>query len=325
MAFIGFDTSNYTTSVAAFFPEENKVIQFKKLLPVKSGEKGLRQSDAVFHHTVALSSLFSRLCKSESFSIEGVCASISPRLCEESYMPCFLVGKNTASCVASALDVPFFQTSHQHGHILAALYDTGKLSLLNDKFIAFHVSGGTTEALLVSPDEKEIFSCKKIAGSLDLKAGQAVDRVGLMLGLDFPCGSELDKLACASKAKFKIHPTLKDENCCLSGVENLCKKMIDQGRSKEDVARFCIEYICITLEKMTDRLFEKYGRLPLLFSGGVMSNSIISKRLGKKYGAYFASPAFSSDNAAGIAVMCALKSGRPMPAQKNEEKQCHQL
>ncbi len=307
MAYLGFDTSNYTTSVALYLGEENRIVHRKKLLPVKSGEKGLRQSDAVFHHTNALHVLTEELFRETDEKIEAVCASAFPRLAEGSYMPCFLVGKNTASCVSSVLGVPFYETSHQHGHILAALYSAGRLDLIGQRFIAFHLSGGTTEALLVEPDENEIFSCKIVASSLDLKAGQVVDRAGLMLGLNFPCGAELDALSRKSEKTFKIKPTVIDGNCSLSGIENKCKKMVADGEKKEDIAKFCIEYISATLEKMTDLLLEKYGEIPLLYAGGVMSNSHIKEKFQKKYGGIFATPEFSSDNASGVAIMGYLK------------------
>lgn len=314
MAYLGFDTSNYTTSVAVYIPEENRILHEKKLLPVKSGERGLRQSDAVFHHTCALHTLFSSLSSKEKFSFDAVCASVIPRSVEGSYMPCFLVGDNTASCVANALGVPYYKTSHQHGHILAALYSAGRLDLAQKKFIAFHLSGGTTEAVMIEPDEEEIIKCTLIASSLDLKAGQAIDRVGVMLGMDFPCGAMLDKISLKSDKTFKIKPTLIDGNCSLSGVENKCKKMLSDGEKAEDIAKFCISYISASLEMMTDLLLEKYGNLPLVYAGGVMSNSLIKERFTNKYGAIFAKPEFSADNAAGVAVMAYLKS------RKNEEK-----
>ncbi len=308
MAYIGFDTSNYTTSAAIFYPESGKIIQRKMILPVKEGEKGLRQSDAVFHHTVQLHQIFGELFENNSEPVEAVCASAFPRLAEGSYMPCFLVGKNTASCVASALKVPFYTTSHQHGHILAALYSADKLNLIEKPFIAFHVSGGTTEAVLAQPSESDIFSCRLVSKSLDLKAGQAIDRTGLMLGLKFPCGPELEKLALKSGASFHIKPSIKDGDCSLSGVENKCKAMLESGRCKEDIALFCIEYISASLEAMTDALLSCHNGLPLVYTGGVMSNSIISKRFVSKYNAIFAPPEFSSDNAAGVAVAAYLKN-----------------
>lgn len=303
MAYLGFDTSNYTTSVAAFFPKEERVIQEKLLLPVKPGEKGLRQSDAVFHHTVQLKPVFEKLMKTEAFSVDGVCASVKPCLREESYMPCFLVGRTAACCAALSANAPFFETAHQHGHIVAALFGAGRLDLLKKEFIAFHLSGGTTEALLVAPDEEEIISVQKIASSLDLKAGQAVDRVGLMLGLSFPCGKELEKLALSGDKKYKIKPSMKELDCSLSGIENKAKKLLESGETKENVALFCIESVSAALEGMTRRIIEKYGNLPLVYSGGVMSNSIIRERFKEKYNAVFAKPEFSCDNAAGVAII----------------------
>lgn len=310
MAYLGFDTSNYTTSVAAYFPDEGRVIQEKLLLPVKSGEKGLRQSDAVFHHTVQLKKVFKKLMDGRNIHVDGVCASAKPCLRDDSYMPCFLVGRTAASCAALSANAPFFETAHQHGHIVAALFSVGRLDLLKEKFVAFHLSGGTTEALLVSPDENEIISAEKIAGTLDLKAGQAVDRVGLMLGLRFPCGKELEKLAFQSEKKFKIKPSMKDLDCSLSGIENKAKKFIEQGEKREDIALFCIESVAAALDEMTKRILEQYGNLPLVYSGGVMSNTIISERFKEKYNAVFAKPEFSCDNAAGVAIIGFLKGKR---------------
>lgn len=307
MAYLGFDTSNYTTSAALFFPEENRVVQKKLLLPVKKGERGLRQSDAVFHHTVQLSGVFSELMKECDAEIEGVCASVKPCPFEKSYMPCFLVGKNSGICSALTAGIPFFETTHQHGHIAAALFGAGRLDLLKKRFLAFHLSGGTTQALLVEPNNEEIFSPVEVASSLDLKAGQAVDRVGLLLGLNFPCGAQLDLLAQKSEKQFKIKPSMKGANCSLSGVENKCKAMIERGEEPCDVARFCIEYISASLEAMTQELLNEFGNLPTVFSGGVMSNSIISSRFKEKYGAIFSKPEFSCDNAAGVAVIGRLK------------------
>ncbi len=310
MAYIGFDTSNYTTSVAAYFPEENRIAHRKMLLPVVEGARGLRQSDAVFHHTVQLCKVHDELFSSEKITVDAVGASAFPRMAEGSYMPCFLVGMNTGKILAKTEDVHFHTTSHQNGHILAALYACGKLELIKEKFIAFHFSGGTTEALLVEPDEKEVIKCTLIAQSTDLKAGQAIDRVGVMMGLKFPCGAELDRLSLESTAHFKIKPSAKGADISLSGVENKCRKMLDNGECNEDVARYCIEYICASAEKMTEEIISRYGKLPLVYSGGVMSNTIIRTRFEEKFSGYFAPAEFSSDNAAGVAILTYLKEQR---------------
>ncbi len=301
--YLGIDTSNYTTSCAIFDSEKGSVTHLKKLLPVKAGELGLRQSDAVFHHTVQLPELLKELFKGFDGKISAVGVSDAPLRQEGSYMPCFLAGVSAAAAVSAAADIPLYKYSHQQGHLMAAIYSSKRQELYGSEFLAFHVSGGTTQLLLVSGR----LDAKLIASSSDLKAGQAVDRVGVMLGFPFPAGRYVDELARKSDKKYKINIKLKDGNCSLSGVENKCKKMFDEGESPEDICRFCIDYILTALYKTALWAREKYGDLPILFSGGVMSNSIIKKELTESLGAYFAEPEFSSDNAAGIAILASEK------------------
>lgn len=301
--FLGIDTSNYTTSTAIFDSNTGEMLQQKKLLPVKEGQLGLRQSDAVFHHTAQLHSLYCELVKNIDMSkINAVGVSTRPRPIEGSYMPCFLVGENTAKIISATLKKPLYSFSHQEGHISSALFSAKRDDLFDKKFIAFHISGGTTESVFAN-GSGDGFSLDLIAKTLDLNAGQAIDRVGLMLGLKFPCGKELENLALKNTEKISVKPTLKEFNCCLSGVENKCKQMLEKGETKEKISAFCIEYIRITLEKMTKKLLSEYGNLPVLFAGGVMSNSIIRKDFEKRFGAIFAEPQFSTDNSAGIAYL----------------------
>ncbi len=307
--YIGFDTSNYTTSVAAFDGET--IIQRKKLLEVKKGEKGLRQSEAVFQHTVNLPHLISALQEDiiKGFLLSGVGVSNKPRNVEGSYMPCFLVGEAAAkACAFGRCGV--YKTSHQIGHILAALYSCKSLDLINEPFLAFHLSGGTTEALIVKPDDKELLKAEIIAKSLDLKAGQAIDRAGVMLGLKFPCGAELDKLSALSDKKFKINPTLKGLDCSLSGIENKANKMLAEDESKENISAFVIESICAAIEKMLEGIIKEFGNLPVVFSGGVSSNSRLREIISHKYNSYFAEPQFSCDNAAGTAIFAYLSQNK---------------
>ena len=304
--FLGFDTSNYTTSLA-LFDGKKIVLNSKKLLQVKKGERGLRQSDALFQHIVNLPQLVDGV-EIDFGKISAVGVSTRPRNIDGSYMPCFLAGVNSAVAVSRFCNTPLYKTSHQVGHILSALYSTNRLDLVNDRFIAFHISGGTTEALLVEPHNDEIIKATVIAQSSDLKAGQAIDRAGVMMGFDFPCGRELDRLSLKSNAEFKHKISINGLDCSLSGVENKAKAMLEKGESKEDISKFVITYICDTVDKMTKLLLDKYGDLPIVFAGGVMSNSIINEKISNKYSAYFAKPEFSCDNACGIAIYAYLKS-----------------
>lgn len=297
--FLGIDTSNYTTSLALYNSDSKSDISVRKLLPVKEGELGIRQSDAVFHHNRQLPELFRELMDKNNVAITAIGVSEKPRPIEGSYMPCFTVGTGYANVLGKALSVPVYTFTHQHGHIVSALYSVGMLDLIGKPFITFHISGGTTEALLVDKD----FNITLVAKTLDLNAGQAVDRVGLMLGCKFPCGKELEQIALKYDGKIKVHPTIKDGNCCLSGLENICKNMLNKGESKEKTAYFCLRYIEETLYKMAISLKEKYGNLPIIFAGGVMSNIIISKSMKSRLDCIFAKPEYSTDNGVGIACL----------------------
>lgn len=305
---LGIDTSNYTTSCALYDASSARVVQRKKLLPVKEGELGLRQSDAVFHHVRQLPELIELVRGDIDGDVCAVGVSVRPRPVEGSYMPCFEVGKGAGAQLAAFLGVPIYEFSHQEGHIRAAMFSAGCEAELGDRFIAFHVSGGTTEAVLVTRRGCG-FDAEYIAGSLDLKAGQAIDRVAGMLSLPFPGGVHLEKLAAGCDEKIKCRPAMKGLNCCLSGVENICRSKLDAGAPHEYVAALCLEYVRASLAEMTVRILGEYGQLPLLYAGGVMSNSIIRSDFEQRFGGHFAAPEYSCDNAAGIALLAADAHG----------------
>lgn len=306
MLCLGIDTSNYTTSAALYDSESNSLMKAGRLLSVKSGELGLRQSDAVFQHTINLPDIIKSVLPDNNVNINCVGVSVSPRDEEGSYMPCFMTGKGSAEMIAAVTGARLKYFSHQAGHIAAALYSADAMALLEKEFIAFHVSGGTTEAVRVFPDKDKIIKTQLVAKSLDLKAGQAIDRTGNLLGLPFPAGPELDKLSLLSERNYKIKPFMKDGNCSVSGLQNKCEKMKNDGEKDCDIAKYCIDYISQVLFEMTTALLEKYPDSPLVYSGGVMSNTLIRRRFSEEFGAVFAASGFSSDNAAGIAVLASL-------------------
>lgn len=236
-------------------------------------------------------------------------------------MPCFLVGKTVALAIGASLHVPVYQTSHQLGHIAAALFNTGNLHLLGQEFLAFHFSGGTTECVRVSTNAQNALCTELLLSSTDLKAGQAIARVGGKMGLAFPAGPQLEELALKSTRTYKIRPSMQEGNPSLSGLENQCEKRLKQGESHEDVALYCIRYIEQVVQQMTLTLKERFGALPVVYSGGVMSNSIIQKGIKERFeNVYFASPDFSSDNAAGVSILGAWQHSGAM---KKDECLCN--
>ena len=303
--YLGIDTSNYTTSIAACDEDGVVIANIKKMLEVKEGERGLRQSDAVFSHVKNFSSLANevreKLCE---FEIAAVGVSTRPRDVEGSYMPCFLSGKAVAEMLAATHNVPISYFSHQAGHIMAALYSSGAYDeLSNQPFVAFHVSGGTTEALYVKPNSHS-FDVEIIADTADISAGQAIDRAGVMMGLKFPCGKELEILANEYKGKLpKAKICVKDGKCNLSGLENMAKKLYDDCADKSLVSAYVLDFVAQTLVALTEQIRDKYPDIPIVYAGGVMSNKLLQSKLSSFEKTFFAEPVFSTDNAAGIALL----------------------
>ncbi len=309
--YIGLDTSNYTTSAAAFDAATGALWQVKQLLPVKAGELGLRQSDAVFHHVKQLPTLVEQLFAEVGtvLSPDAFGVSDRPMEAEGSYMPCFLAGEGMARALAAVAGKPLYRFTHHQGDVMAALYGAERLSLRHKPFLAFHVSGGTTEALLVKPHTETVLSCTSVARSLDLKAGQLIDRVGGLLGLPFPAGPALDELSQKADTARLPKPSMEGACCHLSGVENQCRRMLADGAEPAEVARFCLLSIESALVCMTEHLLAQYGDLPVVYAGGVMSNTLLRAALQERFNGIFAPPKFSADNAAGIAVLTALRAG----------------
>ena len=305
---VGFDTSNYTTSVAVCTLDGKIVANIKRPLPVGEGACGLRQSDAVFAHVKNLPSACEELRDVvRGARIVGVGVSRSPRQAEGSYMPCFLTGVAAAKSFAAAADAPISFFSHQDGHIRAAVYSCGaeEMLLKSDSFAAFHVSGGTTEILHVVPSS-DGFAVTLVGETADLNMGQLIDRTGVMMGLSFPCGRELEQLAAQYEGEIpQIKTCVRDCRCNLSGLQNLAEKLWKESGDAKLVSAYVLRSAAKTLEKMTAQLDAKHGRLPIVYAGGVMSNRYLQSVLSKRKDTYFAEPAFSADNAAGIALLCA--------------------
>ncbi|MBQ8392687.1 MAG: peptidase M22 [Clostridia bacterium] len=302
--FVGVDTSNYTTSVAICDYEGNILHNFKMLLPVKNGERGLRQSDAVFAHIKNLQKISDLIRDNlKDYEIVAIGYSAFPRDVEGSYMPCFLVGESVAKMVAALNNIPIFHFSHQAGHIRSAVYSSGVV-IENEDFIAFHVSGGTTEVVKVTPNGS-YYGIDIVGGSNDLHAGQAIDRIGVYMGMDFPCGKEMESYAKNNTKKIpQANISVKDFSCNLSGLENLAIKLYESTMDKELTCAFVFDFLGKVLEKITSNIRKEYSTQKIVYGGGVLSNSIIKNRLNNKFSdVYFAEPQFSSDNASGTALL----------------------
>lgn len=299
MLTVGFDTSNYTTSIAWFDGEGGE--NCSRLLPVRQGELGLRQSDALFAHIKSLPDLSGRLFSHlDVAEIRAVGVSTRPRAVEGSYMPCFLAGIAQAKLLSDALHVPMLEFSHQQGHVAASLWSAGHLELMEQPHLAWHLSGGTTELLLVEPEGKAV-RCTRIGGTTDISAGQLIDRTGQLLELPFPAGKHLDALSRSAKETDLFRVKCPGLEFSLSGVQNKVQQYHASHRP-EETAAYTLRCAIEAVRQATANARKAYPGLPVVFSGGVASNSLLRETMAP-FDPIFAQPQYSTDNAMGIAVL----------------------
>lgn len=306
---LGIDTSNYTTSVALMYDDGELIANIKRPLKVNDGERGLRQSDAVFAHIKNMPSAMEEAREYlEGRSPSAIGVSARPRNVDGSYMPCFLSGVAVAEGIAASLGAPLYKFSHQCGHVMAALYSSDSEELMKDRFAAFHISGGTTELLIVKGSETG-FDAELVGGTKDLNAGQIIDRIGVFLGMPFPAGPHLERAALEYSGKIPSRKvSVEGTYANLSGLENMAHKLYEDTGDTAKVAAFVFEYLGNAIVKMCEGLIEKYGNMPFVFAGGVMCNSIIKAKLKSHFDAHFAEPMMSADNAVGIAELTRHRS-----------------
>lgn len=321
-AVLGFDTSCYTTSVALAGERGEVLASRRRLLTVEAGEHGLRQSEALFQHVRRLPRLVEELMRdAPNAEIAAVCASTRPRDKQESYMPVFLAGEGQARAAAAMLRVPFYAFSHQQGHVRAAAVDSGIDA--SEPFLALHLSGGTTEVLLCNQGELTL-----LGGSLDLHAGQLVDRIGVRMGLPFPAGPELEKLAAAGKAQGRIGASVRGVDCCLAGAENKAERLLEEGLPREDAAAEVYDLLARTFLRQIAAACEQTRCRQALLAGGVASSALLrhlmqerAKKLRLPCTLRFARPELSGDNAVGVALLGA----QALAAGEKGEGSCQPL
>lgn len=295
---LGLDTSNYTTSAAVFDGTGGK--NCGRLLEVPEGALGLRQSDALFQHVKRLPDMFAALRREGVLKdLAAVGASTRPRAVEGSYMPCFLPGETVGRCLADALGIPFFSCAHQEGHIAAAAWSAGRLDLLDQPHLAWHLSGGTTELLYVEPQGSGV-KAVCVGGTSDISAGQLIDRTGKLLSLEFPAGKALDALTegCGQGQYFRVK--LKNLTFSLSGVENQVKALVERGEEPQYIACYVLDTVAGAVQTATRAAWERWPGLPVLCSGGVASSRRLRRWMDS---AFFAAPEYSTDNAMGVAIL----------------------
>lgn len=297
---LGIDTSCYTTSIALIGVDGMLQSDHRQVLQVKPGERGLQQSAAIFQHLGNIPRLL-ETCQIPP--LVAVAAATVPRPVSGSYLPVFKVAASFGESIARLAGVPFIETSHQEGHIRAGLYEQ---PFRDGPFLAWHISGGTTELLYVTPEEAG-YTIEKIGGSSDLQAGQFVDRVGVALGTSFPAGPHLEKMAVTSHTNQSLPVVTDGLTLSFSGPESAAQRLIGSV-PPADLARQVYHCIGRSLLAVTLKAAEQYRVNQVLMVGGVASSRLIKEYLtesGSNRGIrfVFAKPELASDNAVGVGLI----------------------
>lgn len=301
---LGVDTSNYMTSVALVSLAGEVLSDRRKLLPVPSGAVGLRQSDALFLHIKQWPEVLAGI-PLQGKDLKAVAVSVSPRPRPDSYMPVFLTGQSFAFSLAHGAGAPLYTFSHQEGHLRAALSSYHPQP--STDFLAVQVSGGTTDVLYVSPRAAGGYTTRLLAESVDLHAGQFIDRVGVAMGAEFPCGMFLDELAQSLSGAPYIFPSaVKDGAISFAGPATAALRALERGVPREAVAAGVFRCIANSLLKALGRSCKEYPVSTVVLCGGVAANTHIRTRLAERMlGIEFLAAPFglAGDNAVGTALL----------------------
>ncbi|NMA92232.1 MAG: O-sialoglycoprotein endopeptidase [Firmicutes bacterium] len=303
MYVLAFDTSAYTSSLALVDEEERLLWEGRRILTVDLGRLGLRQSEAVFAHIKNLAPLWEAGAKRLGRGkLAAVAAATQPRPIEDSYMPVFKVGQAFGTFIAQTMDLPFISTSHQEGHIMAGLWSAG---LPPGRYLVAHLSGGTTELLTVTENPPGHLRIRIIGGSLDLHAGQFVDRLGVAMGFQFPAGKALEELAGSASGVLKLPVAVTGTQISFSGPASQAERYLQQGCCYRELARAVEICLADSLARVLEAVPNLSSFQGLLLVGGVASNRFIQQRLKERFNVLPVSGAaagFSGDNAVGVAV-----------------------
>lgn len=306
--FMGLDTSAYTTSLAIVDSAETLIYDQRIQLPVKEGELGLRQSNAVFEHLANMPNLYPKeLEYCREGNLKALAVSTRPRPVPGSYMPVFKVGESFGRFLAQTAGLIFLPSTHQEGHIMAGLWSAKQAP---GPYLVIHLSGGTTELLAVKETKPGSLEIKLVGESEDLNAGQFIDRLGKIMELPFPSGPALEKLALnCGEESINLPVAVKDNKISFSGPASHAERLLKKGCDKEKIARAIEECIAVSLARAISNIQGSLDHFKAILAvGGVTANQQVRKRLKEELGdleVLYAPPELSTDNAVGLAVQAA--------------------
>lgn len=234
-------------------------------------------------------------------------------------MGSLLVGSSFAKSLSMALNIPLIEVNHMQGHILAHFIEDANESSPEFPFLCLTVSGGHTQIVKVSG----YFEMEILGETIDDAAGEAFDKAGKILGLDYPAGPIIDRLAKeGNPEKFKFSKPKVDElNFSFSGLKTAILYFIQKEvKENPEFIQENLNDLCASVQKtIVDILMEKLslaaeqtGIRQVAIAGGVSANSEIRNRLKqmeteKKWKVFIPKFEYTTDNAAMIAMAGQLK------------------
>ena len=286
--YLGIDTSCYTTSVAFMDKDAQLVGESRQILKVREGKCGLQQSEMVFQHTRNLPEMIANAMP-EGAKIIGVCASRS---------------------LSVLNNIPLHLISHQENHLLAGKWSAGGPDA--ERFLLLHASGGTTDLLLAEQREDGSYKLAEIGGSIDLHAGQFIDRIGVSLGLQFPAGLAVEDFAKTADEIIDLPVSVKGLKASLSGPATAAERKLKAGADPAGIAAGVQKVLAETFYRLIFNAAKEYKVSSALIVGGVASNTYIRDYLHvkldkKKISLWHPQARFSCDNACGCAAFAVLK------------------
>ena len=226
-----------------------------------------------------------------------------------------LVGSSFAKSLSLSLNIPLIEINHIHAHILS-IYIEDNIDKPKFPFIALTVSGGHTQLVLVESPIK----FTEIGTTLDDAAGEAFDKSGKILGLDYPAGPTIDKLAKKGDPKRFVFtkPKVKGLNFSFSGLKTNFKNFINS--KSDDFIKNNMNHLCASLQHtIVEVLIEKVLNAQkthlindFVVCGGVSANSYLRQKLldlkdSNDIKSYLPNVCYSTDNAAMIGVNAYFK------------------
>ena len=233
-----------------------------------------------------------------------------------------LVGTSFAKSLAMSLDVPLIEVNHLQAHILCHFIEDANPMPPKFPFLCLTVSGGHTMIVLV----KDYFDMEIIGKTIDDAAGEAFDKIGKIMGLDYPAGPIIDKLAkLGNPNAFTFgKPKLENYDYSFSGIKTsvlyFLQKQLKENPYfiKENVENLCASVqktIIDVLMKKLEKAAKDYDVKEVAIAGGVSANSGLREAMQKNveklgWNVYIPKFEYTTDNAAMIAMVAKLKFER---------------